>query len=265
MRRTMTTMKPASPTWGSRLILYGTFALILTSGFAAYMQIDVSRAFLDGIIKTNRKMGIPVFQYLFTMFNESEPVRKLAARLMFLLGLVILSFILIGQRKKTAACVIALPVCGLTYWAGCLLELYSLEPSNLIRFVVGLPLLLVAVGCILQIAHAVRLANARPQYQRPGTPRRPGRFAPPVKRTVPEKTRQYRDAPGATRMLPNATAPAVQEVRQQPPAPARRMEQPVPDRTATHLGQPAQQPEQPHYQWKTIKQNDHQDVISQGR
>ena len=200
MRRTMTTMKPASPTWGSRLILYGTFALILTSGFAAYMQIDVSRAFLDGIIKTNRKMGIPVFQYLFTMFNESEPVRKLAARLMFLLGLVILSFILIGQRKKTAACVIALPVCGLTYWAGCLLELYSLEPSDLIRFVVGMHPADRPRGEARQCAppvSAARNSAQAGQVRAAGQADRAGEDAPVPRRPGRHPDAAQRDGPGS--------------------------------------------------------------------
>ncbi len=266
MRRTMTTMKPAAPTWGSRLILYGALALILTSGFAAYMQIDTSRALLDGIIKTNRKLGIPVFQYLFTMFNESELVRHLLAELMFLVALFIIAFIFIGQRKRTAACVIMLLLCPLLFWIGCMLGLYSTDLSDLYQLIYAAPLILIAVGCILQIIHRMSLGReARPNYRPPEIRRPKERFPRPVKRTAPERPRRFRDAPGATRMVPNADAPVIQEVERQPkPAATKRLEQQVPARSETHIGKPAQMPvQQPRYEWKTIKRTDPKDVIGQ--
>ena len=72
-------------------------------------------------------------------------------------------------------------------------------------------------------------------------------------------------------MVPDIPPAApVQPVRQRRAAapqqrvPAQRQEQPVPDRSAAHIGEPPMTPaQQPRYQWKTIKQNDRKDVIGQ--
>ena len=266
MRRTLTAQRPASPTWGSRIILLGAAALIAASAYALYYQVDTSLIWLNGIITTNRKLGIPVVEYLWTMLQSDIRLRRLLSQMLFLLALVIISLVAIRTRKHTRACVIMIPILAFCYWAGCALDLYSTDPSSLLRFLYALPLLIIAVGCVLQIVHTLQLSHAKPQYQRPATPHRPGRFAPPtVKRTVPEKPRQYRDAPGATRMVPPATQqPVVQQHSAQTRSPGQRLEQPVPDRAATHIGQSTVKPEEkPRYQWKTIKKNDRNDVIGQ--
>ena len=68
MRRTMTTVRPASPSWGSRFILYGAFALILASGYALYVQLDTSKTWLTAIINSNRATGI-IFNYCTDIFT----------------------------------------------------------------------------------------------------------------------------------------------------------------------------------------------------
>ena len=271
MRRTMTTMRPAAPSWGSRLILYGALALILASGYALYVQVDTSQAWLRAIINSNHAMGTSAVQQLLIMFQTTPQLRLLASQMLFLLALCIIAVIVIGQRRRTGVCIVMLPVCALCYWVGCTLTLYSTDLSDLLRLLYVAPLAVIAIGCILQLVHRIHLGReARPHY-RPPAIRPKDRYPQPVQRTTPERERQYRDMPGATRMLPNIpnaapTQPARQRrapVTQQKPA-AQRQEQPIPDRSATHIGEPPMTPaQQPRYQWKTIKQSDRKDVIGQ--
>ena len=265
MRRTMTVMRPNTPSWGSRLMLYGAVVLIAASGYALYIQVDTSLVWLNAIINTNRKMGIPVVEYLWTMLQSDARLRQFLSKSLFLLAMVIVSFVVMSVRKRTRACLVLLPVCALSFWAGCMLDLYSFDPGDLIRLLYASPLIVIAVGCILQLIHSHRLTHMRPQYQRPEPRRRHQRISPPpIKRSAPEPTRQYRDAPGATRMLPDATQPVVQQQPAQRKTLTQRLEKTIPDRADSHIGEPPATPaQQPRYQWKTIKKNDRSDVIGQ--
>ena len=272
MRRTMTTVRPASPSWGSRFILYGAFALILASGYALYVQLDTSKTWLTAIINSNRAMGTSALQQLSIMFQTTPQLRLLASQMLFLLALTIIAVIAISQRRRAGFCILMLPLCAVCYWIGCLLKIYSTDLSDLLRLVYAAPLIVIAAGCVLQLIHRLSLGRDNTPHYRPKPIRPKDRYPVPVaNRTAPEKQRQYRDMPGATRMVPDIPPAApVQPVRQRRAAapqqrvPAQRQEQPVPDRSAAHIGEPPMTPaQQPRYQWKTIKQNDRKDVIGQ--
>ena len=104
-------------------------------------------------------MGIPIVQYLWTMLHESKEVRQLIAKMLFLLAMVIVSFVVMSVRKRTRACLVLLPVCALSFWAGCMLDLYSFDPGDLIRLLYASPLIVIAVGCVLQLIHSHRLTH----------------------------------------------------------------------------------------------------------
>ena len=266
MRRTMTVMKPVGPSWGNRLILYGAIVLIAASGFAAYEKLDTSFAWLSGIVNVSKARGTSVIEDLYLMFQTTPRLRNLISQILFLIAMVIVAFVAISLRRRTRACIVLLFLCGVSFWAGCVLDLYSLDIVNWLKLLYASPLLVISVGCILQVVHSYHIAHMKPQYQRPAAPRRPGRFAPPpIRRTVPENKRQYRDAPGATRMVPQAQQPTVvQPTNVRKASVPQRVEQPIQDRSASHIGEPPNTPaQQPRYEWKTIKKNDHKDVIGQ--
>ena len=267
MRRNVTPYRPAPPSWGSRLMLYGALALIVSSGYTLYVQWDTSRVWLTAIFNSNRARGSSAFEQLSLMIQTTPALRLLLSQMLFLLATVIIAPIVMTARKRPAACAVMIPVCGLGLWAGCVLDLYSVDPERWIRLLCGVPLGLIILGCILQLIDAARLARGSVPYQRPAARKAYGRVAaPPVKRSAPERRRMFRDAPGATRMLPDVAQPVIRQPAAQEPAPMKRMEKPVPDRQASHIGQPDDAPEQkPRYQWKTIKRNgnDNGDVIGQ--
>ena len=255
MRRTLTMQRPTAPHWGSRLMLYGAVALIAAAGYMLYVQVDTSRVWLTAIFNSNRAQGTSAFRQLILMFETTPALRLLISQMLFLLALTVFAFVVIGLRQRTGACAVMLLMCGLCFWAGCMLDLYSMDPSDLLRLLYALPLAVIAVGCVLQLAHSFRLSHMPSPFQRPRL-RRPGRFAAPaVKRTAPEKKRLYKDAPGATRMLPDAQAPMTRPADdRQPVRQPQRREQPVPEKEATHVGEPAGPSQEPQrYQWKTIK------------
>ena len=256
MRRTLTVTRPISPSWGSRMILYGAIALILLAGYQSYIQIDTSRVWLSGILETNRHMGISSFEYLSVMVQKDAGVRLLLSQIMFLLAEVIIAVVAIFTRRSVVACAILMPVCALLYAVGYVLDLYTTDLMNGLKLLYGLPLVVIAVGCLLQMVH--RLCQIRGIGQR----REPRVTLPPIKRTTPDPRRQFRDAPGAMRMMPPMTqTPAAPAVR--PTQNTQRLEKPVPERTDTHIGEPPAPAQPPRYQWKTVKKNDRSDAIGQ--
>ncbi len=297
MRRTMTVMKPVGPSWGSRLILYGAIVLIAASGFAAYEKLDTSFAWLSGIVNVSKARGTSLFEDLFLMFQTTPRLRTLISQILFLIAMVVVAFVAMSLRKRTRACLVLLLLCGLSFWAGCVLDLYSFDIANWMKLLYASPLMVISVGCILQVVHSYHIANMKPQYQRPVPRRTRQRISPPpIRRSAPEPVRQYRASPGSTRMVPDAVQPPVQPQPIQPPVqqpiqprpmqsaeqapmqqlvrqqkkpvhltlPGKRLEKPVPDRAASHIGEPPPAPaQQPRYQWKTIKTTDNKDVIGQ--
>ena len=263
MRRTLPAARPEAPKWGSKLILYGAVAMIVASVYAGYYQVDTSRIWLNSIINTNKNMGIPVISYLFNMVQLNADLRMLMAQLLFLLALVILAFVAIGLRRRLGACLVMLPVCGACYWGGCALKVYSTDFKDLLRLLWAAPLIVIAVGCVLQVIHGALLRRGQPTYDANVTRRRSARYAH-VRRTAKPVQRQFHNAPGATRMLPDVTPPAVVKPTRKPAPVPQRREQPVPDRSAAHIGEPPATPaQQPHYQWKTVKKDNRRDVIGQ--
>ena len=225
MRRTLT-MAPQSecPSWGSRLMLYGALALILLSGYVAYLQVDTSWAWIQGVINTNRDFGA-AFQQLILMFQTTAALRLLLSQILFLLALVILALVVIRTRRITRACMIVRILCALSVWVGCALDLFSIDPERLLKMLYTVPLLVIAAGCILQLVHSMHLAHgvSRSRHSRRQKPKHP---APqPVQRSVPTPQRQYRNAPGATRMLPDAEQQFSRPV--QPVRPTTGRQQPV--------------------------------------
>ncbi len=264
MRRTLTQPRPERPYWGSRLLIWSAILLILLSGYALYYQVDTSRVWLDAIIRSNRIMGSSALQQLAVMFQSTPSLRLLLSQMLFLVAMMLFGILIIRLRKSLRACAVMLPVAGLCFWGGSALGLYSLGGIIWQKLISGLPLLLTAVGCLIQLAHGWRLAH--PRRERPAIQHRRTRVSPPPIKRSPSRTpdRQYYDAPGATRMIPDDTQPAAPKR----PVPKLRLpqrkEQPVPPRSASHIGEtPLNSAQQPRYQWKTVKQSERKDVIGQ--
>lgn len=258
MRRTQTPAPVQRPQWGARLMLYGAVALILASGFSLYNQVDTSRDWLDGLIRSNQHMGTSWVNQLVLMFQTSPRMQNLAARMLYLLALVVVAILVMLLRRRTPACGVLILVCLGCFWGGQVLGLYSLRPDDWLRLLYAAPLAVIILGCGLQLGHALMLrrGDQRPAHKR--VTRQRSVTPPPIQRTASDKPRQYYGAPGATRMVPGATQQAPQRVQ-----PARRpvrltlpqrTEKPVPTRQDSHVGAvPAEQEPKPRYTWKTIK------------
>ena len=148
------------PLHGRHPLTLGALALLGVSGYELWVRLEDFWAWSAGIRHLSQVRGTPFIQDLAIVFEAPE-MRALGFKLLFLLGAVIFAVICLFRRSRARGAWVLLGLDIAFAGAGAFMGLYSLHPSDWLQGLKLLPLALIAVGCVMNLAHRAALRRKR--------------------------------------------------------------------------------------------------------
>ena len=139
------------PLFGRHPLTLGAVALLGVSGYELWIRLEDFWAWTAGIRHLSEVRGTPFIQDLGIVFEAPE-MRQLGFKLLFLLLAVIFSIVCVFRRNRSRGAWILLILDIALAAAGWRLGLYSYRPQDWAQTLKLLPLALIAVGCVTNIA-----------------------------------------------------------------------------------------------------------------
>ena len=148
------------PLHGRHPMTLGALALLGVSGYELWVRLEDFWAWSAGIRHLSQVRGTPFIQDLAIVFEAPE-MRALGFKLLFLLGAVIFAVICLFRRSRARGAWVLLGLDIAFAGVGAFMGLYSLHPSDWLQGLKLLPLALIAVGCVMNLAHRAALRRKR--------------------------------------------------------------------------------------------------------
>ena len=151
------------PLYGRHPLTVGALALLAVSGYELWIRLEDFRAWLKGIKHLSEELGEPFLKILRIIFEEPD-MRKMGLKLLFLACACLFSLICLlrRDRAKGAWVILAADVCLAV--CGALLGLYSLRVMDWSQTWKLLPMLLIAFGCLANLADRWRRRHRRARH-----------------------------------------------------------------------------------------------------
>ena len=152
------------PLHGRHPLTVGALALLGVSGYELWVRLEDFWAWSSGIRHLSKVRGTSFVQDLAIVFEAPE-MRALGFKLLFLLGAVIFAVICLFRRNRASGAWVLLGLDVALAGAGAFMGLYTLHPSDWLQGLKLVPVALIAVGCVTNLAHrsALRRRKKPPQ------------------------------------------------------------------------------------------------------
>lgn len=160
---------PHAPLCGRHPLTLGSVSLLGLSGYELWVRLEDFWAWTRGIRHLSRVRKTPFLEDLAIIFEAPE-MRQLGLKLLFLALAVVFALVCIFRRNRPRGAWLLLLLDGALAGTGAWLGLYSLHPTDWAQGLKLAPMALVAVGCVMNIAHDRALATRRPDMPPPENP-----------------------------------------------------------------------------------------------
>ncbi len=149
--------------WGRHAVTLGALALLGLSGYELWIRLEDFRAWMKGIKHLSEELGEPFLKIIRIIFEEPD-MRKLGLKLLFLVFACLFSLICLLRRDRArgAWVILAADVCLVA--CGVLLGLFTLRIMDWSQTWKLLPLLLIAFGCLANLADRWRRRRRRVRH-----------------------------------------------------------------------------------------------------
>ena len=143
--------KPTSALIGRHPLTLGAVALLGVSGYELWIRLEDFWAWTAGIRHLSEVRGTPFIQDLAIVFEEPR-MRQLGFKMLFLALAVVFSIVCVFRRNRSRGAWALLILDIILAAAGWYLGLYSYRPQDWAQTLKLVPLVLIAVGCVTNIA-----------------------------------------------------------------------------------------------------------------